>query len=120
MNDVQEEDDDELSREKFEATWRKLMTTKRDKYQFIFGAGPSLKDALFNLYSTIWKTKKCPSLWEKTSLLPIYKYGPVENLSNYRNIHIKSDFGKMFGHLVVSEAREKSIENMSVLQTAKP
>ena len=100
-------DVDELTREKFESTWNKLLKTKRNKYSFIFGGGPSLKEALFKLYSLVWRTEECPTLWEKTSLLQLFKgSGSVELLGNYRNLHIKCDYGKMFGHLVVSEARE--------------
>ena len=112
---------EELTRKQFEETWKILKSTKKGKYEFIFKAGDSLKEGLFNLFSKIWITEELPASWDITSLIQLFKgSGSVEEPSNYRNIHIKSEFGKMFSHLVLEKAKRNLTENMSVFQTAKP
>ena len=117
-NDDKEEA--KLSRNKFEATWKDLETNKREKYKFIFNGGESIKEALFTLFSRVWETEDIPSLWNKIQLVQIYKSGPPNELTSYRNIHLKSESVKMFGHLVMSDAKKNLNENTNDIQTAKP
>ena len=114
------DDEPVLTRRRFEATWHTLKATKKEKYKFIFGAGPDIKEALYALFSVVWRTEKCPEEWDKTKIIQIFKAGLVEDLDNYRNIHIKSEAGKMFSHLVVSKIKERITNNMSEFQVAKP
>ena len=111
----------ELSREAFEDTWKTLCKTKKEKYKFVMNAGPGLKEALFALYKLVWKTERCPLLWDKTKIIQVYKSsGQVEDLANYRNLHIKEEIGKMFSHIVVNKIKEKVSRNMGEFQSSKP
>ena len=66
MKTVVEEEDNVLNRTKFESSWNVLKKTKKEKYNFIFNGGDALKEALFKLFCTVWKTEICPTLWNKT------------------------------------------------------
>ena len=117
---IQRENFDEyemLSLECFEATYNRLSKTAAAKYPFIMRAGES-----FNLCSTVWQTEELPSRWCKSTLVQIYKgSGPRNNFQNQRFIHMKDEFPKFFGNLVMAAAKEKLIENMSKYQIgAKP
>ena len=78
-----------------------------------------MKEALFALFSKVCESEEIPALWNKSKLAQIYKSGPFEELSSYRNIHLKVEAAKMFGHLVMSETKKNLVENMSDFQTAK-
>ena len=93
---------------------------KEEKYTFLFNAGPDLKEAVFALFQVVWETETCPTFWEKTQIVQIFKSGDIEDLECYRNIHLKSETGKMFSHILVSKLKEKLTKNMSKYQTARP
>ena len=62
-----------------------------------------LKKSLFHLYGLVWDQEAMPEAWQKTNIIQIYKgKGPEEDLDNQRNIHVKSDIPKLFGHIVVT------------------
>ena len=87
MKERNDDDEDEpfLSRQRFEETWDVLKKTKRDKYKFIFNAGDALKEALFSLFSVVWGKEECPSLWEETKIIKLFKeVGSVNDLDIYR------------------------------------
>ena len=80
-------------------------------------AGPSMKPALFNLCSTIWDKEELPSRWQQSTLVQIYKgTGPRNDLQNQRFIHIKDEFPKFFGNLVMTAAKDTLTNNMSKYQ----
>ena len=107
----------ELSQENFNATISYLASKPGSKYEFIMKAGNSLRPALFNLCKIVWETGKIPNSWSKSRLIQLYKgTGPRNILSNHRFIHTRSDFSKFFGHLVMNEAKNKIIGNMSKFQ----
>ena len=74
------------------------------------------------MYQVVWQSEVIPDLWKKTTLVQAYKgKGPCSDLDNMRHLHIKEDIPKMFGHLVMSLAKEKMVSNMSKYQIgAKP
>ena len=103
-----------LSLEYFEATYNWLSKIAAAKYPFIMRVGESLKPALFNLCSTVWKTEELPSRWCKSTLVQIYKgSGHRNNFQNQRLIHMKDAFPNIFKNLDMVAAKEKLIENMS-------
>ena len=60
-----------------------------------------------------------PVSWQQTRLVQLYKgKGSRKCLDNMRHIHIKSDFSKFFGHIVVSAAKDDILKNMSKYQIA--
>ena len=75
--------------------------------------GPDVKEAMFALFKTVWKTERCPKSWDKTQIIQIFKSGSLEDINNYRCIHIKHEAAKMFGHLVLSNINDKLNDNMS-------
>ena len=118
MNEEDEADDEhELTEDKFEQTYKTLFKRPGEKYKFIMRAGESLKPALLNLCKAVWKTERLPVCWSNTTLVQQYKgKGSRGVLDNYRHLHMKDEFPKFFGHLVVSAAKEKMIGNMSKFQ----
>ena len=66
---------------------------------------------------TVWRTEEIPSMWKKTDIVQIYKgKGCQSDLSNYRNIHTKSDVRKVFGEIITHELKVKVNENISKFQ----
>ena len=101
-----ENDLDELSEEMFENTFQTLSKKAGEKYDFIFKGGPALKAALFNLCKCAWASEALPQSWQETKLIQLYKGKGSQNLlQNMRYIHIKSEFPKFFGHIVVSSMK---------------
>ena len=102
--DEEDEADDvlELTDGKFEETYKKLFKRPGEKSKFIMKAGESLKPALFNLCKAVWKSERLPKCWSKTTLVQQFKgKGSRGVLDNYRHLHMKDEFQKFFGHLVV-------------------
>ena len=77
----------------------------------------ALKAALFKLCQVVWTTETLPDRWAKSTLVQLYKgQGLRSVLDNMRHIHIKDEFPKYFGHLVVSEAKDKMTKGMTKYQ----
>ena len=112
-----EEQCPELTFNMFNSALRELWTTKKEKYKFTINAGNSYKSALFHLFQLVWKEEKLPEGWMKTSLLQLYKSkGDFRDLGNWRNIHLKDEIPKMFGHILVTQIKDKIMKNMSPFQ----
>ena len=110
-------DTEELLDVQLESTYASLKRKPGNKFEFIFKAGASLKAALFNLCKTAWRTEELPERWSQSKLVQLYKgAGPRQQLSSYRFIHMKDEFQKFFGHLVLSAAKDKLFANMSKYQ----
>ena len=79
-------------------------------------------EAVFHLCKAVWYSEEIPASWHKSRLIQLFKgKGERTELDNYRHIHIKDEVPKVFGHLVMSAAREKLFDNMSKFQIgAKP
>ena len=119
MNDHSDDVDDleELSETRFNKTYETLSKKSGSKYNFITKAGDSLKAAMFKLCQVVWKTEKQPERWCKSTLIQLFKgVGDRGVLDNQRHIHMKDEFPKFFGHLVVTAAKETMISNMSKFQ----
>ena len=115
-----ENDLDELSEEMFENAFHTLSKKNGEKYDFIFKGGPALKAALFNLCKRVWTSESLPQSWQETTLLQLYKGKSSQNLlQNMRYIHIKSEYPKFFGHIVVIAMKRELFANMSKIQIAK-
>ena len=102
----------------FEATY-KALSNKDGKYDFIMKGGEALKSALFKVCQSVWTTETIPETWHETTLIQLYKgKGPRNNLENMRHIHIKNEYSKFFGHLVVTAAKPEIFRNLSKFQIA--
>ena len=107
----------ELPDDLFDSTFSELSKKPGTKYDFITKAGPSMKSALRNVCKTAWRSEILPEKWSQSTLFQIYKgSGAVNELKNYRFIHMKSDFSKFFGHLVMNKAKGELVSNMSKFQ----
>ena len=116
-DDGESEEVDELKEDRFEETYAILAKRRGEKYKFICRAGESLKAAVMKLCHTVWKKEKLPERWYKSTLIQSYKgKGPRGVLDNQRHLHLKDEFPKFFGHLVVTATKEKMIKNMSKFQ----
>ena len=122
LNEIVANDYEHLTVDQFEETLSTLLKKKPTKYEFILRGGPALKRAVFHLFQVAWSTEVIPSTWHKSTLIQLFKgKGERTSLENFRHIHIKEDIPKMFGHLVMSAARDKLFSSMSKFQIgAKP
>ena len=112
------DDINHLTDEMFEETF-KALSSKVGKYDFIIKGGAALKSALLKVCKSVWMSEKMPESWYETTLIQLYKgKGPRNNLENMRHIHIKNEFSKFFGHLVVSKAKPDILRNLSKFQIA--
>ena len=76
-----------------------------------------MKNALFYLYKKVWQEEKIPETWTHTKVTQIYKgKGNILDQKSMRNLHMKEDLVKMFGHLVLSSAKETLLKNMGMFQ----
>ena len=79
-----------------------------------------MKSVLRNVCKTVWRSDSLPENWSKSTLVQLYKgSGATNELRNYRFIHKKSDFSKLFGHLVMNKAKVEFMANMSKFQIFK-
>ena len=69
MLEKMDEDNEDLNYEQFEEALQIVSKKHSEKYKFILRAGNSLKNALFYLYSLIWKYEEIPDKWRESLLL---------------------------------------------------
>ena len=119
MDEEFENDILELTVEMFEGTYNTLKKKSGNKYDFIMKGGPAMKAALFKLCQAVWFKEMLPGRWEKSTLVQLFKGKGSRNvLDNMRHIHVKDEFPKFFGHLVVSASKDKMISNLTKYQIA--
>ena len=117
MEEIIEEDIGHVSLEMFNKTVEELWKKKKEKYKFIINAGFDLKDVLFQLFNSVWESEIIPKSWQKTTLIQIFKgKGNFQDLSCMRNLHLKEEIPKMWGHILVSQVKEKLMSNMTIFQ----
>ena len=117
MNEEVESDLYQLSFQQFNFSLETLSKKPGSKYEFIVNSGPSFTSALFKIYQVVWQTECIPDSWKKTDLVQVYKgTGEMSNLNNYRHLHIKQDIPKLFGHMVMTVAKDIIGRNMSKFQ----
>ena len=111
------EKDIEFSAEMFDKSLDILRIRNKDKYKFIIHGGKDLKLALFKLFNIVWCTEQKPDQWRKTDIVQLYKgKGEKDEFGSQRNIHMKNEIQKFFGHIVMSKAKSLIIENMTKYQ----
>ena len=111
----------DFTEEDFEEILKKLNRKKRDKYKFILQAGKGFKNAIFKLLSTVWDTESKPNQWKITTIIQLFKgKGSINDISNYRNIHLKEDVPKLFETIIVEKAKDYILNFCSKYQIAKP
>ena len=114
MKEKVEGDLEEMNIETFKQSLKAIRKKGGSSYEFLTKAGPGLVDALRKLFQTVWRHERKPDIWCETTLLQLYKgKGPRNNLDNQRHNQIKEDIPKLFGHVVMSEAKEVMISNMT-------
>ena len=89
--------DTELTDSQLKETYNMLSKKPGSKFSFITEGGESLRAALFKLCKTVWEFEVLPSRWGESRLVQLYKgSGSMQELSNYRFIHLKDEFQKFF------------------------
>ena len=112
-----ENDNFDLTEEMFEGSLKELSIKKKDKYSFILNGGEDLKKAVFALFKKVWESEIKPESWKKTTIVQLYKgKGDKRSFTNQRNIHTKPEITKVFGHLVMSQIKDRILSNMSKFQ----
>ena len=110
---------EELSYEMFLNAMKKVSLKHKDKYQYILRAGNSLLNAIFSLYSLVWKKEDIPESWSDSLLVQLPKSKAKEyDLNGLRHIHLKEDLPKLFRQIVTLAAKDNLINNMSKFQIA--
>ena len=96
----------------------KVIKKKRKNcYDFITKAGLGFIEAVFDLFSRIWKEERSPSEWEYATLIQIYKgKGLKEMLENNRFIHTKEWMPKLFEYITVSKMKPQILSKISKYQ----
>ena len=119
MKEVVPDDINSLTPEMFNSALQGLARKHPEKYKFILKGGSSLLDALYSIYFSVWKTEQIPKVWHEAQLVQLRKgKDSMSDLPNNRFIHTKSDISKVFGQIVISEAKNNIFENMSKFQIA--
>ena len=116
MQEKIEDDIDELSLEMFNEALKTVASKNGEKYKFLLRAGHSVINALFILFSEVWKTEKIPEGWMESLLVQLPKgNSDRSNLNNIRHIHLRNQTSKLFSQIVTQEARDnrqKSIKRL--------
>ena len=118
MRERLDNDKDKLDRSLFEDTIESVAKKHKDKYKFIIQGGKSLRDAAFSLFSLIWEKEKIPEEWYDSLLIQLHKSKSKHCLDNYRFIHLKGDWQRLFSQMVTLAAKENLINHMSKFQIA--
>ena len=76
-------------------------------------------NAIYELFSKVWKYEVVPDGWFNSTLVQLYKgKGSINELNNMGYIHIKDDIQKLFGQIIMAAAKDNLIDNMSKFQIA--
>ena len=111
------ENDVEFTEKIFFDSINELKKKNKKKYEFIIQSGKSFKDALFKLFDLVWRSEEKPEQWRRTVIIQLYKgKGEKNEFGNQRNIHTKLDIPKLFGHTVMSQAKETTMNSLSKFQ----
>ena len=109
--------DIKFSAEMFDNSLNIINKKNKDKYKFILQGGKDLKLALFKLFEIVWCTEQKPEQWRKTDIIQLYKgKGEKDDFGSQRNIHMKNEIQKFFGHIVMSKAKTSIMNNMTKYQ----
>ena len=107
----------DLFEEIFDTTYKSLEKRPGGKYNFIMKAGISMKPALYNICKTVWQTEQLPKQWSDSTLVQLYKGKGAENdLRNQRFIHMKDEFSKFFGNMLMAATKNTLVNNMTKFQ----
>ena len=117
MRGKNDNDVEEISLDMFNDCLEKLWRKKGNKYQFLMKAGYDLKNALFCILNSVWKSEEIPTSWKKTNLIQLSKgKKDFTDLSGMRYIHIKQDTQKVFSNIVIQQVQNLLSSNMSIFQ----
>ena len=119
MKEVISDDIELLTPEMFNAAIKYIASKHSDKYNFILKGGSALMEALYAIFFFVWKTEQIPKVWHESQLVQLWKgKGNICDLQANRFIHTKSEVSKLFGQIVISEAKSNIFNNMSKYQIA--
>ena len=65
---------------------KRVSIKHKDKYKFILKAGTSLLNAIFDLFTVVWKREEIPDKWCESLLVQLSK-GKGYQLDDLRHIH---------------------------------
>ena len=117
MNEINPVDEMEFTEDMFKSALERLRRKHSSKYKFILKGGLSYHQALYTLMKFVWETEEIPALWKQTDIIQLFKgKGSSSDLSNYRNIHTKTETRKLFGEIVTHEVKLKIEGQVSKFQ----
>ena len=95
---------DAIQKDELEAEIRTLKTkkaTERVTNDMILQLGPSAKKGILALFNKSWKSGTVPALWEKATIIPIYKKGKdKKHPSSNRPISLLSCLEKLLERII--------------------
>ena len=119
MLELVEDDMEELPVTTFNKVYNDVCRKSGNKYDFLVKAGNGLKEVLFVLMKSVWKTEKIPVKWQESTLIPVIKRkGKLGDLEDMRFLHDRNIFMKFFGLLVLHHAKEPIYRHMTKFQIA--
>ena len=119
MKEIVPNDLNEMTEDQFNEALKVVASKHPDKYKYILRGGSSLKNAIFQLFSVVWRKESIPDSWYNTELVQLPKNGSDKNsLENFRFIHCKQDIPKLFSQIVTQCAKDDLISNMTKFQIA--
>ena len=111
------ENDLEYTTDLFKKSLKVVRSKGGEKYKEIINGGSSLLKALDRVYRAVWKTEIVPEGWKKSVLLELDKGKQnKKDLYGKRLIHLKEDYQKLFGNIVMSAAKPNIMKNMPTNQ----
>ena len=106
---LQESDDprdDTIYLEEYQETVKDLVSRNKSVYSDMKVWGPQMRIVVYWMMRRMYEVEEIPKEFLRTELQPLYKgKGPRCDLSNYRFLHLKSCFTKLFEAMVMKKVK---------------
>ena len=102
----QKEGDFEVTEELFWQVLAKFNKKKKKSYDFLLRAGEGFQTAFWKFCKRMHVEERFPSRFDKTTLVQLYKKGPVQQLSSHRFIHMKEWTARLIEAIEVQGMKE--------------
>ena len=110
MEDIESDEDTELTEEDFFQTLQNFESKKSTMYQFLFNTVLKFKIAIFNICKRFISIEEFPSSFNVTILVQLPKKGSQIYLDNSRFLHMKLWMPRLVEALAVSKMKDDIFE----------
>jgi exonuclease III len=70
--------------------------------RFLIAGGKRIRKGLLRLFQQVWNEKQVPAIWQKGTIVPIFKAGDPQKCSNYRGITLLDVVSKVFCRILAN------------------